>query len=170
MVISYQDTTIKKKYKINPLNRPGRKKGSKAWNKGLTKYDHPSIMSVSRKVSLLTKNGVCGLKGKKHREESKKKIGIGNSGSNNGSWKGGISPEVHRIRNSAAYQKWRKQVIKRDREMCVWCHSKYQLQADHIQSFKLHPELRFDVNNGRTLCFPCHRKTSTWGNGSKEVS
>jgi 5-methylcytosine-specific restriction endonuclease McrA len=41
------------------------------------------------------------------------------------------------------------------------------LQADHIKPFAHHPELRFDVNNGRTLCVPCHRKTDTYGGRSR---
>lgn len=35
--------------------------------------------------------------------------------------------------------------------------------ADHIKSFKDHPELRTDLQNGRTLCVDCHRKTDTYG-------
>lgn len=38
-----------------------------------------------------------------------------------------------------------------------------KLQADHIKSYLLFPNLRWEINNGRTLCFECHKKTGTWG-------
>jgi len=37
------------------------------------------------------------------------------------------------------------------------------IQADHIRRFSEYPELRFDLNNGRTLCTECHKKI-TYGN------
>jgi len=37
------------------------------------------------------------------------------------------------------------------------------LEADHIKDFALFPKLRLDINNGRTLCKSCHKKTENYG-------
>jgi 5-methylcytosine-specific restriction endonuclease McrA len=37
------------------------------------------------------------------------------------------------------------------------------LNANHILSWRDHPESRYDVTNGRTLCDACHRKTPNYG-------
>ena len=61
-------------------------------------------------------------------------------------------------RRSAAYQEWRKSVFKRDDYTCQCCGSKGgKLNAHHLKSFADYPDLRFDVDNGVTLCESCHK-------------
>ena len=79
-------------------------------------------------------------------------------------WKGGIADVNDKIRKSLEYKLWRKAVFERDNYTCVWCGVKDKtIQADHIQTFAEHPELRFAIDNGRTLCGKCHYKRH-WGN------
>jgi 5-methylcytosine-specific restriction endonuclease McrA len=88
-------------------------------------------------------------------------------------WKGGVTPEHKRIRNSKRYARWRTSIFVRDNYTCIICGARNAkgkkpvwLQADHIKPFALYPELRFYINNGRTLCRPCHKKTETFGIGA----
>lgn len=74
------------------------------------------------------------------------------------------SPINKVIRRSKKYKIWRESIFKRDGYTCLHCGIRgTELNADHILPFSLYPEFRFDVNNGRTLCVPCHRKTPTYG-------
>lgn len=78
-----------------------------------------------------------------------------------------------RLRQSTLYKLWRKAVFQRDNYTCVICNVRGgTLNADHIKRFADYPELRFDINNGRTLCKECHLKTDTYGNrkNSPQVS
>ena len=92
------------------------------------------------------------------------------SGKNAPGWKGGVSTENHILRHSMEYRLWRTAVFERDNYTCIWCGLKFIkgvtgnviLNADHIKPFALFPELRFAIDNGRTLCENCHRKTSTY--------
>lgn len=78
----------------------------------------------------------------------------------------GTLTELHlSIRNTLEYRLWREAVFKRDGYRCIWCGSNKSgtLNADHIKPFSLFPELRFAIDNGRTLCETCHRTTETYG-------
>lgn len=65
--------------------------------------------------------------------------------------------------NPESYPGWRKLVLMRDNYTCVICGSKDKLECDHILSVRTHNHLIYSVDNGRTLCAPCHRKTDTYG-------
>lgn len=66
----------------------------------------------------------------------------------------------HDVANRLAV--WRRAVKKRDGHQCVLCGSSERLEADHILPQWKYPELRYDVENGRTLCRPCHSKTPSF--------
>lgn len=88
----------------------------------------------------------------------------GLKGNKNPNWKGGVTPIYKKIRKSKEYVAWRKAVYERDNYTCQNCkETGGRLNADHIKPFADYPELRFELDNGRTLCVPCHRKTETWG-------
>lgn len=115
---------------------------------------------AKRKISNSRKGILPWNKGKKMSQEQLIKM----SGKNSHNWKGGVTPIYEKIRKSAEYGIWRTQVFVRDNYICVWCGQKGgKLNADHIKPFADYPELRLVIDNGRTLCESCHRKTDTWG-------
>ena len=108
---------------------------------------------------------VSSRKGYKHSEETIRKISDSHKkGKDSHLWRGGITEKNKMIRKSLEYKLWRKSVFERDKYTCVWCGEVGgDLNADHIKPFAYYPELRFAIDNGRTLCVPCHRTTDTWG-------
>ena len=113
-----------------------------------------------RIIGLSNKGKKQSSKTKRKRSKSIKGIFAGDKHPN---WKGGITPERKRLYRSPEYQFWRTSVFERDNYTCVWCGKNgIQLNADHIKPWASYPELRFDIDNGRTLCEPCHRKTDTY--------
>lgn len=97
----------------------------------------------------------------------KGKANLNLRGSKHHHWKGGVTPINKMIRSSLEYKIWRDAVFKRDNFTCVWCgicgnETGGYLHADHIKPFAVYPELRFALDNGRTLCVPCHRTTDTF--------
>jgi len=80
-------------------------------------------------------------------------------------WKGGITPINLKIRMGLDYKIWRHAVFTRDNFTCVNCGQVGgALHADHIKMFAFHPELRFAIDNGRTLCKKCHMAQLTTKN------
>lgn len=87
-----------------------------------------------------------------------------------------------RISWLALYRKWKKDVRCRDSSKCLWCGATYPLNVDHYpvslaqlikkydiktpQETKSYLEF-WDINNGRTLCVSCHKKTETYGRNTR---
>ncbi len=104
-------------------------------------------------------------------------------GNKNPAWKGGSTPLVRSLRTCVQYHEWRKAVFTRDNYTCVVCQDRGYINADHIKPFSLILQENnidtvdkgqkckdlWDVKNGRTLCVPCHKMTSTYGYGSRKV-
>ena len=73
-------------------------------------------------------------------------------------WKGGITPPERAIYQSLEMRVWREAVLARDGFACKLCSTTEKLHTDHIKPLATFPELRFDLENGRTLCASCHAK------------
>jgi len=131
-------------------------------NMGLSKIGHTVSEETKRKIGLKSK-------GRKHTDETRKKMSIakiGKTGEKSNAWghgDGRTSTNL-KIRTSKEYRLWRTAVFERDNYTCIWCSKRGgKINADHIKSFSQFPELRFAIDNGRTLCEPCHRTTDNFG-------
>lgn len=118
--------------------------------------------------------------GKKRNKADKLKMRLAKlnrTGEGTGNWRGGITPIREKIRKMFEYRQWRSDVYTRDNFTCVLCGKRGgDLCADHypkmfaqiLDEYKIQtleqsrecPEL-WNINNGRTLCVRCHRKTFT---------
>lgn len=103
--------------------------------------------------------------GRRHSLETRKLMSTSaRKGEHSNFWKGGTTGEAKVIRSSAEYRLWRKAVFERDDYTCQVCGKRGgRLHPDHIKRFSMFPELRFEVDNGRTLCEDCHKQTPTYG-------
>jgi hypothetical protein len=85
-------------------------------------------------------------------------------GSDNPNWRGGIQikdPDRNRYQSKM----WVKAVKDRDGWKCVECGATDRLHAHHIKRWCDYPDLRYDMDNGKTLCHPCHE--AAHGDGFK---
>ena len=131
--------------------------GQIPWNKGKSISEE-----TRRKISKASQ-------GRKFTEEHKIRIGKAQEKEMGNNWRGGITPEHQRIRKSREYVVWRIAVFVKDNYTCQICGNRSReggrltLHAHHIKPFAFLPELRFAIDNGRTLCVACHRQTDTYG-------
>lgn len=148
------------------------KKGKTTWNKGVKMWENKEHPRGTK--------GMKGLNaGKKASPETIEKLRISHTGKKypeitgekHWNWKGGKTEKNEAIRKGADYKNWRIAVFKRDLHTCQICNTKGgYLHADHIKPFAYYPELRFEIDNGRTLCKSCHEQTDTYGTKAKKYA
>lgn len=127
--------------------------------------------------------------GQKYSPERCMAIGLAKRGKpawNKGS--GNRTKLTQMIRSSAQYFDWRRKVFNRDGFKCIFCEQKggwnkeikkrIVLNVDHISAFSIiltehgiqsleeaiNCQAFWDIDNGRTLCTDCHKKTDNFGN------
>ena len=88
-------------------------------------------------------------------------------GPDNHAWRGGLRSERKQAMGRWEYKEWRKAVFDRDDYTCQICGARgVYIHADHIKPWCAFPDLRYDINNGRTLCVPCHTSLDTHGSSA----
>jgi 5-methylcytosine-specific restriction endonuclease McrA len=112
-------------------------------------------------------------KGKKHTNETKRKISITHqksgryNGKNNPNYNHNLTENdriISKNRNHiSGYGRFKKEVLKRDNYTCQKCGSHEHLQVHHINNFKDFKEQRTELNNGVTLCKNCHESNLNKG-------
>jgi hypothetical protein len=136
---------------------------------------HPECKPVPVNVRFVHACPVCGATRKGHLKPGEKprqtcRKCYQKGGRENPNWKGGVTPIARALRNSPAMKAWRRAVFERDAYTCQECGQKGgELQADHCYPFSIWPQWAFKVENGRTLCKPCHRSTATFCFGSVDL-
>ena len=111
------------------------------------------------------------LKGKKkslaHRMAMSKAQSGRVKGEKHHNWKGGISNSSYNREARLEYRLWKKMVHEKSGfkcskcgveqgKFCECCGQRVNLHAHHIKPYADNPELRYDVENGISLCSVCH--------------
>jgi|GEM_PF-2051530 len=122
-------------------------------------YGKPMPEEQKKKISESHKGEKNPNYGKHLSEETKRKISEKEKGERHYNWKGGITSENIKIRNSNKMRLWRKKCLVRDNFTCKACGKKGgKLNVHHINNFSEFKELRYKPSNGITLCKECHTK------------
>jgi len=96
--------------------------------------------------------------------------------------KRGVKPKTYHLKKrpkhgGVKYQEWRMSVWKRDNFTCQDCGKtanelkkiNSKIIAHHIKAYSKYPKLRYDIDNGLTLCIECHKKTENYGSKAKKL-
>ena len=141
-------------------------------NKHSLGYKHTE--AAKKKIGEASKGNKYRL-GKYPSKETRIKMGNSHRGNKSPHWKGGINPINDTIRHSIEMRLWREAVLSRDNWICQKCGNRGgELRAHHIFNFADHPELRFAIDNGITLCVEhhkeFHRRYGVKGNNQEQIS
>jgi len=153
-------------------------KGFIPWNKGLKKEDNPLYkrprsditkkrIGLAHKGKVMSKESRLKIgkfnKGKKLSEEHKKKMSIATIKRYDRIGRKVYKRYIH-VRDKI-YINWRTKVFERDNWTCQTCGIRgCYLEAHHTHSWSEYPKLRYELENGVTLCLACHKLTNNYKN------
>lgn len=166
--------------KVHPIGMSGKTHTEESRRKmKLSARNRPPVSLETREKRSKTMKGVkkSPLSVQKMIETKRKNPRLGDKAAN---WKGGTTRLSELIRSCFKYRQWRADVFQRDNYTCIICYKRStgDIEADHIKpqraiikdnNLKTSEEARnceelWNINNGRTLCKPCHTKTDTYRN------
>ena len=138
-------------------------------------YSTDKLKEVCSRNGKLRKGKTPWINGRKHTEETRGKMSEASlgkpwtekqrvaimpkllRGENHPYWKGGITPLNSKIRHSATYKDWAKEVKRIWDYECQICGEKGgRLHSNHIKKFSDYSSLRLKLSNGIALCRNCH--------------
>ncbi len=130
------------------VKKAGRKKGCIPWNKGIQWIENRGVNHpLFGKHWKWTEEQKLKLQGLKSKEKHPKWIKDRSL----------VKKEENKHLDTE-YKQWRKQVWLRDNFKCKIANPDCQgrIEAHHILGWSSHPELRYQINNGITLCHAHH--------------
>jgi hypothetical protein len=135
-------------------------------------YERPaSIMEKSKTCSNICRYKYQSLVAKPQKmtdelrkkiSETKRKKGDG-IGEKNANWFGGITKPIAQGRSTYKFTEWREAVLKRDGYKCRFCDETKKLEAHHLIHWLKRKDLRYDVDNGITVCKLHHKQIENHG-------
>lgn len=144
----------------------------------------PKSLAARRRLSRARKGIVFTDEHRKKLSEAQKNRGTvppSRRGTVPWNYRGATKLQAH-IRKLYEYRQWRSDVFTRDDFTCRNCQQKGgRLNADHIKEFaRILQEYSiltvkealacaelWNINNGRTLCVPCHKNRKDWDTNTK---
>lgn len=152
------------------INVSGLKLGNIGENKEKSIKNRTGIKRASSKKYMELQNTFNPFKLSEEGRKRKRELLLGKTGKNTPAYKNGSSNERKLAHNREDYKNLRKSVFNRDNFTCQLCNKRGgYLEMDHIKEWCNYPELRFDINNCRTLCSDCHKKTNNFGSKARKI-
>lgn len=124
----------------------------------MKKFNIPSFSnSEAYKIYLYEKGGLEKARKLQSTMENRIRSSCRQHGIDTKDFKGFSTTEQHMARNNTYYKEWKRKIFERDNYTCQCC-GKHggNLNAHHLYNFSEYKDLRYDINNGITLCEKCH--------------
>lgn len=124
----------------------------------LRKYGIPSFTaSEAVNIYLYEKGGIEKARETQSTMENRIKSSCRQRGIAIEDFDGFSTTEQHMARNNTYYKEWIKKVFQRDNYTCQCCGKRGgNLNAHHLYNFAEYENLRYEIDNGITLCPQCH--------------